>query len=359
MTEREYLVLLYSFIPFGPARCGLLLSFFGSAKRAWGAKAKELLSVGLSQKLTEGFVGFRESFDPVAYFKELKKKEISFVTLDDPKYPENLAGLFDAPPVLYVMGEIKRSDASAIAIVGSRKKTSYGAEVTERFAGELASLGITIVSGLARGIDTAAHEAALGVGGRTLAVLACGLDKVYPPENTVLAKKIVKNGAVISEYPLGHPALRINFASRNRIISGLSRAVIVVEGQEKSGTLLTASAAANQGRTVFAVPGQITSPMSAAPHFLIKQGAKMVTGVSDILAELDWELKVDREEVEKILPSTKDEEELLQILANEPFHLDEMARMSKLPVAEISARLTIMELKRMVKNMGGGVYKKV
>jgi len=359
MTEREYLVLLYSFVPFGPARGGLLISFFGSARAAWNARARALISVGLSQKLTEQFLGFRESFDPVFYFKELKRRGISFVCASDPNYPENLAGLSDAPPVVYVMGEIKRNDASAIAIVGSRKMTSYGREVTEKFASELANLGITIVSGLARGIDTVAHESALAQDARTLAVLGCGLDKVYPPENTQLAKRIIKNGALISEYPLGHPALPINFASRNRIISGLARAVLVVEGQERSGTLLTASHAAQQGRAVFAVPGQITSPMSAAPHFLIKSGAKMVTNVKDILEELNLELAVNREAVEKVLPQSQDEEDLIKILANEPFHLDEIVKLANLPVAEISARLTIMELKGMVKNMGRGIYKKV
>jgi DNA processing protein len=175
-----------------------------------------------------------------------------------------------------------------------------------------------------------------------------------------LAREIIeKESAVVSEYPLGHPALPINFASRNRIVSGLSKAVLVVEGAEKSGTLLTASSAADQGRTVFAVPGQITSPLSAAPLFLLKNGAKIATEPSDILEELDIQVKVDREKIEKVMPSTKEETELLEILTNEPLHLDEVARISSLDTPSVSARLTIMELKGLVKNMGGGVYRKI
>lgn len=359
MTEREYLVTLYSFIPFGPARIKLLVSYFGSAKKAWSASSRELLKIGLKEKLVNSFMAFRHGFDEKGYFGSLRDKSTGFVTINDSDYPENLFGIDDAPPVLYIKGEIKPRDINAIAIVGSRKMTSYGREVTERFAGEIAGLGITVVSGLARGVDTVAHESALAAGGRTLAVLACGLDKIYPPENTTLAHRIVQKGALISEYPLGEPALRTNFASRNRLISGLSKAVVVVEGQEKSGTLLTASHAAGQGRTVFAVPGQITSPLSAAPHFLIQNGAKMVSSVKDILAELNLQLMVDRDKVETVLPGSQEEKTLLEILTNEPFHLDELARIAKIPVSEISARLTIMELKGMVRNMGGGVYKKV
>lgn len=359
MTEREYLVALYSFIPFGPARIKLLRKYFGSASKTWTRGKRELISIGLKEKLVNEFDVFRKKFDAKGYFNRLKKLSISFITIDDSAYPGNLLDLGNSPVVLYIKGMIKVGDSNAVAIVGSRKITSYGREVSAKFAGELASYGVTIISGLARGIDTSAHREALEVGGRTIAVLACGLDFIYPLENTQLANKIIDgHGAVISEYPLGYPAFRNNFANRNRIISGLSKAVVVIEGEKKSGTLLTASAAADQGRQVFAVPGQITSPMSGAPHFLIKNGAKMATGVSDILEELDLQLKVDREEVERVMPSGKNEAKLVEILANEPLHLDELARISGLPVNEISAKLTIMELKGMVKNMGRGVYKK-
>ncbi|MCX6705406.1 MAG: DNA-processing protein DprA, partial [Candidatus Woesebacteria bacterium] len=243
--------------------------------------------------------------------------------------------------------------------VGTRKVTSYGREVTQKFSSELASFGITIISGLAYGVDTVAHKACLSVHGKTVAVLGNGLDTIYPFENTALALEIIKaGGAIISEYPLGYPALPVNFAIRNRIVSGLSDAVIVIEGAEKSGTLLTASHAAEQGKTVFAVPGQITSPLSAAPLFLLKNGAKIATETKDILDELDMQVKVDKEKIKNIVPDSPQEEKILEILENEALHLDELVRISGGKTPEISARLTIMEMKGMVRNMGKGIYRK-
>ncbi len=351
---------LSAFVPFGPKRIELLTKYFGKAKKVWNAPSKKLLEVGLAEKNVAAFEAFRKAFDIDAYLKNLEKLKIEFVVKNDKTYPENLKDLDNAPTVLYVRGKLKPSDANAVAVVGSRKMTSYGREVTEKFSSELANFGITIVSGLARGIDTAAHKAALFVGGRTIAVLGCGLDSIYPPENIQLAKEIIHKGsAIVSEYPLGYPALPSNFASRNRIVSGLAKAVLVVEGAQKSGTLLTASSAADQGRTVFAVPGQITSPLSAAPLFLLKNGAKMITVPSDILEELGIQIMVDREKIEKVMPSTDQERQLLEILTNEPLHLDEVARISSLETSMVSARLTIMELKGLVKNIGGGVYRKI
>lgn len=238
MKEKNYLVALSAFIPFGPKRIELLTGYFGSAKKVWNSSSKKLLQVGINEKHVCAFETFRKAFDIESYLKKLKKLRIEFVVKDDKNYPENLKDLDNAPTVLYIRGKLKAEDTNAVTVVGSRKMTSYGREVTEKFSLELANFGITIVSGLARGIDTAAHKSALSVGGRTIAVLGCGLDSVYPPENFILAKEIVKSGgALVSEYPLGHPALPINFASRNRIVSGLSKAVLVVEGAEKSGTL--------------------------------------------------------------------------------------------------------------------------
>ncbi|MFV1917528.1 MAG: DNA-processing protein DprA [Patescibacteria group bacterium] len=359
MTERQALVALYSYVYFGPRRLRLLLDYFGSATKTWNASKEKLLEVGLKPERVDEFIAHREQFENADYFQRLKKLKIDFITKDDKNYPENLADLANAPHVLYIKGKLKSIDSSSVSIVGTRKMTSYGKEVTEKYALKLASYGITIVSGLARGVDTTAHKSALSAGGRTIAVIGRGLDEIYPLENTQLAKKIIKgNGAVISEYPLEYPALRSNFASRNRIISGLSKAVVVIEGAKRSGTLLTASAAAEQGRPVFAVPGQITSPMSAAPHFLIRRGAKMTFTPQDILNELDLQLKVDKEAIEKVLPGNPDEKKLIEILDSEPLHLDRIAAISGLQVADISARLTIMELKGLVRNLGGGVYKK-
>lgn len=212
-------------------------------------------------------------------------KEIYKTDWEDKKYPENLRTLpgNERPESLYVLGKIKKKDRKAVAIVGSRRMTDYGKRTTARFARELAKNNITIISGLARGIDTIAHKAALSAGGRTIAVLGCGLDIIYPSENNALAKRIINNGALVSEFPLGTKPLGKNFLTRNRIISGLSLAILVVEGARRSGTLSTASWAANQGREVFAIPGPIDSPLSAAPLFLIENGAQIAQSPKDIL----------------------------------------------------------------------------
>ncbi len=360
MTRRQYLVALYAFIPFGPARIQALLSFFENPKNVWNADRKSLIDVGLKKKTVDEFFKHKDNFNSENYFNTLDKLGIGYITIDDNVYPENLKNLTNAPIVLYIKGKLSRNDTNSVAIVGSRKMTSYGKEVAELFSGELASCGATIISGLARGIDTTAHKAAIVAGGRTIAVLGCGLNTIYPSENSGLAKKIVETGgAIISEYPLDYPTLRTNFANRNRIISGISAAVLVVEGAKKSGTLLTASHAAEQGRQVFAVPGQITSPLSGAPHFLIQNGAKFAFSPKDIIEELDLQFQVDKEKIEKVMPSDKDEKKLLELLENEPLHLDEIVRISKISTNEVSSRLTIMELKGLVKNQGGGKYKKI
>ncbi len=336
-----------------------MLSYFGSARKVWNASSSLLAGVGLKDKLVAEFVEFRKKFDPAEYFRRIDRMGISVVLKSDREYPKNLLETDSCPLVLYVLGKLSDEDENSVAIVGSRKMTSYGKEVAEMFSSELARVGITIVSGLARGIDTVAHKSTIEVGGRTIAVLGCGLDLIYPPENRGLALEISKSGAVISEFPLGYPALRPNFAFRNRIISGLSKAVVVVEGERKSGTLLTASHAAEQGRTVFAIPGQITSPMSQASSFLIKNGAKVAFSPSDVLEELDFQFKLDKKEVLKIAPEDEVESLIIDVLSREPLHLDEIARISGLEVSLISAKLSLMEMKGLVKNIGGGEYRKV
>jgi DNA processing protein len=360
MTENQYLTSICAFNYFGPARTKLLLDYFKSAKNIWLSKTSELVETGLSNQKVIEFDEYRKNFNIPVYFEKLKEFSIKIVTILDTNYPKNLKGLTGAPVVLYYKGNIKSANSNSVAIVGSRKITSYGKEVTQKFSTELAGIGITIISGLAHGVDTEAHKGAIAVKGRTLAVIGNGLDTIYPAENTKLAEEIIENGgAIISEYPLGYPAFPANFAVRNRIVSGMSDAVIVVEGAEKSGTLLTAAHAAEQGKTVFAVPGQITSPMSFAPLYLLKNGAKLATRVEDILEELDIQFKVDTEKVGKVIPDTAEERELLDILESEPLHLDELVRISGSKTSEISARLTIMEMKGMVRNLGQGMYKKI
>jgi len=295
MIEKEALIALSSYAPFGSVRIGLLISFFGSAKNVWSAEADDLAKIGLGKERLSGFLSHRKLFDLSNYLKILENKNIRVICRGEKEYPRDLGQIDSAPIIIYVKGKINKSEVR-VAIVGSRNMTPYGREMAGRFAGELATFGICIVSGLARGIDTCAHKAALDADGRTIAVLGCGLDTVYPPENYYLAENIVKKGgAIISEYPLAYPVLKINFAARNRIISGLSKAVLVIEGTRNSGTLLTASHAAEQGRSVFAVPGPITSPNSEAPHYLLKNGAIIANKPGDILEELGLEARVGKQ----------------------------------------------------------------
>lgn len=288
MTANEkYLVHLSTFVPFGPVRTSLLVKYFGSAEVAWKANRGEFLNIGLKRPLIEKFLKHRARFKGNIYFDRLKKLKIDVVFDHDKKYPSLLKQIDSHPRVLYTMGRLQAKDKKAIAIVGSRKMTSYGKHVAAQFSEELARSKITIVSGMARGVDSEAHKGAIRVGGRTIAVLGSGLNNIYPPENKTLSRKIIENGCLVSEYPLGYPAFPYNFVARNRIISGLSRAVMVVEGRIKSGTLLTVKHALDQGRPVFAIPGQINSPMSEGPHFLIREGAILATKPKDILDELN------------------------------------------------------------------------
>jgi len=358
MPDRDFLIALYSFLPFGPARTKLLISYFGSAKNAWNASEKDLLEINMNKNIISEFLVFREKFNFKEYFSKLENLKIEAVTVNDKNYPENLKDLEDKPLVLFVRGKLKLADSNSVAIVGSRKMTTYGREVTEKFSSELANLGITIISGLAFGVDFASHKAALSAGGRCIAVLAGGVDTITPRSNEWLGLKIIESrGAIISEFPPGVVPQKYFFPFRNRIISGLSKAVIVTEGAIKSGTIHTVKHALEQGRQVFAVPGQITSPMSQAPLYLIKNGAKMLTETNDILEELDLQLKVDKDAVEKVMPTDENEAKLLELLENEKLHIDELTRKSKLPMNLVSSKLTIMELKGIVKSVGDGIYK--
>ncbi len=360
MTEHDYLVALSTFISFGPQRLKLLISYFKKAENIWLASKDQLVEVGLHAKTVTNFIAHRQNFDLEGYFKKLESLSIKTYTLFDDDYPLNLKEISDAPYVLYVRGNLQKSDFRAVAIVGTRMMTSYGREVTNKFATQLANFGITVISGLALGVDAEAQRSALNAGGRTIAVLASGLDIISPYANKALALEFIKkNGAVVSEYPLGHMPFKANFAVRNRLISGLSKAVIVTEARIKSGTFYTVDAAANQGRPVFAVPGPITSPASEAPNYLIQNGAKLITKISDVMDELNMQTMVDSKIVEKVMPDTPEQAKILEILKLEPLHLDELVRTLRIPTSEISARLTIMEMKGMVKNIGGGVYKKL
>lgn len=340
----------------GAVRLQALLDYFGDAESAWNAPAFDLVSAGLSKKLAERVLETRASLDLEQYMANLQAQEIQILTWDDPLYPAHLKQIDQPPPILYLKGAFSPEDAWAVAIVGTRAVTAYGRQVTEEIATVLAQNGVTIVSGLARGVDAVAHSAAVKAGGRTLAVLGSGVDRIYPPEHRALAEKIMLQGAVLSDYAPGTPPESANFPPRNRIISGLSLAVVVIEAAETSGSLITASFAAEQGRDVFAVPGNIFAPQSKGTNRLIANGAKPLLAVNDILEALDLTRNIERREIRKALPADPTEAALFQLIGTEPLHVDEIRAQTGLPIDRVSSTLAMMELKGMVRQVGGMQY---
>jgi DNA processing protein len=340
----------------GAVRLQALLDFFGDAESAWKAPATELVAAGLSPRLTERVIETRASLNLEQYIANLQAQGIQILTWDDPAYPAHLKQIDQPPPVLYLKGEIVPEDTWAVAIVGTRAVTAYGRQVTEEIATTLAHNGVTIVSGLARGVDAVAHSAALKAGGRTLAVLGSGVDRIYPPEHRSLAEKIFSQGAVLSDYAPGTPPESANFPPRNRIISGLSLAVVVIEAAETSGALITASFAAEHGRDVFAVPGNIYAPQSKGTNRLIANGARPLLSVKDLLDALDLTRNLERREIRKALPSDPTEAALFQLVGAEPLHVDEIRAQTGLPIERVSSTLAMMELKGMVRQVGGMQY---
>lgn len=358
--EIEYWVATSAIPGVGTATFGYLLKHFKTLKKFWLADGKEINKLKIPTKTRDSIIDFRVKVDPKVYLDKVYSLGIKCFSLADRDYPANLRNIHDSPPVLYLKGAILPQDDLAIAVVGSRNATFYGRQVTERFVFELSKNGLTIVSGLARGIDSVAHKTALDAGGRTIALLGCGLDMVYPPENKKLAEDIAKNGAVISEFPLGFPAVQSNFAARNRIISGMSLGVLVPEAAVDSGSMITAGYAAEQGREVFAVPGPITSKFSEGTNGLIKDGVHPVTTAEDVLQILDIARKARQLETVNIKPETKDPDQrkILELLDGEAKHIDLIARELELPVEKISATLSIMEISGFVKSHGSGVWGK-
>ncbi len=340
----------------GPVRLRRLIERFGDVRAAWEAPDAALKEAGLDRRSLESLLHARRTLDLDALLRHLQATPFHLLTWEDEGYPASLRELEAPPPVLFVWGTLLPEDRWAAAIVGTRKATTYGREVAYRLAKALARNGITVVSGLARGIDAIAHRAALEGGGRTIAVLGSGLDRIYPAEHRKLAAEIAAHGALISEYPLGTPPEAVNFPPRNRIISGLSRAVVVVEAGVKSGSLITADYAAEQGRDVFAVPGSILSPASAGCNRLLRDGAGVVTEAEDIILALGWERLAEAREAQTVLPETPTEALLLQNLSVEPLHVDELARRCALSAAEVSSTLVVMELKGMVRQVKSMYY---
>ena len=341
----------------GPVRLRALLNHFGSLEAAWHAEASELQAAGLDKRALANLLAARRTLDLDRELERLERAGVTVLTWEDENYPARLAQISAPPPVLYLRGSLLPDDEWAVAVVGTRYPSAYGLEMTRQLAGDLARNHITVISGLARGIDSEAHHAALAAGGRTIAVLGSGLDQVYPPENVDLARQIVRMGAVISEYPFGTKPEAGNFPARNRIISGLALGTLVVEAGEGSGALITARYALEQGRETFAVPGSVLSRRSAGTNRLLQTGeAKLVMSVQDILEELNLTMLAQQAEVRQIVPENEVEARLLTHLSSEPTHIDDLGRETNLPIAQVSSTLALMELKGLVHRVGAMSY---
>lgn len=360
MTEREAYIALNMTDKIGPVRVRALIEALGSPQAVFGADRAQLVSVkGIGEDLAESILLQRDSLDPAAEEEKARALGARIVTPVDAEYPEPLSKIYDPPLALYIRGTLERTDRHAIGMVGTRHATHYGLSIADKLAYQLGKVGFTVVSGLARGIDTAAHRGALKAGGRTIAVIGSALDRLYPPENEKLAEEIVQHGAVISEYTLGREPDRTTFPYRNRVISGLSMGVVVVEAGATSGALHTVDQALEQGRTVFAVPGRVDNPTSKGPHRLIKNGARLVEDVDDILQEFEFLIPPEtRKEADKLdsrpaVVLSDLEQRIVRALWEEPLDVDSLARKSGLKSHEVSSLLIGLEMKRIVRMLPG------
>lgn len=353
-----------------------LLKYLGGIDKALGATAGQLASVpGIGPKTAEKIAANRDGVEVEAEMDLADKLGVRIITLEDEAYPNLLSRIDDPPPLLYVKGTLLREDALAVALVGSRNCSLYGQEQASRLSHLLAAAGFCVVSGLARGIDTAAHRGALAADGRTIAVQGCGLAQVYPPENRDLAQRIVEQGALVSEFPLKYEPLPTTFPMRNRIISGLSLGTIVVEAQARSGALITARLALEQNREVMAVPGRVDAPGSFGPHQLINDGAKLIAGIEDVLEALGQigktlsehaltKAEIATQAVEPSLfdtskiPLSPPEGAIIKCLDHEAVHIEEIITRSSLSAAQANAAVTSLQLKGLLKQLPGSCYRK-
>ena len=347
----------------GAVRFKLLGERFGSYEEAWGADLRSLKEAGLPDSLVQAVLTERRKTDPDALVDAIKRKGIDVVCMDDPAYPALLKEIAAPPPILYVRGMREVLDRKAVAIVGTRMMTSYGKAVAAETAKAMAESGIVVVSGLARGVDGAAHASALASSGDTIAVLGSGVDVIYPADHSHLAAQIVRHGALVSDYPPGTQPERQNFPPRNRIISGLSVCTIVIEAGEKSGSLITARFAAEQGREVFVVPGNLRAPQSVGTNRLIRDGARSMLSIEDVLSYLETASPsgADRPFLprqQQIAFEEPMEREIIELIQNEPLHVDEIARILKIPSGVLGAKMTLLELKGFIDQVAPNVYQK-
>lgn len=361
MTSFEALVGLNMVYDIGSVRLEKMLEFFGKPQDILKAPLGKLTAIsGIGETIAAKIIALK----PRDIEKEIvaaAKSGTRILTRDDQDYPANLKNIYDPPIVLYVKGRIIPRDSCGIAVVGSRRATYYGLQAAGSFAGDLAERGFTVVSGLARGIDSAAHRGALKAGGRTIAVIGSGFMNIYPEENERLAQDIAKNGAVISEFSLNTLPLRQNFPRRNRVISGLSLGVLVVEAARNSGALITADFALEQGREVFALPGKIDSGTSFGTNALIKQGAKLVSGVEDIIEELDYGFDRFKSAKEKVamrnrLSDNTQEEKLYGLISDTPAQMDELVEASGMSIPELSGIIFSLQAKKLIRQLPGKQY---
>lgn len=329
----------------GPSRLARLVERCGSLEAAWRADPFEMAAAGLDGKTSAALLAARARLDLNAELARAERAGAALLTLDDAAYPALLREIPGAPPLIYVRGALTPADDWAVAVVGTRAPTAYGREAAHAIAGDLAASGVTVVSGLALGVDTIAHEAALAAGGRTVAVLGSGVDMPYPMRNRRLAERVAEQGALVSDYPLGTAPVAANFPPRNRVISGLSRATLVVEAGEQSGALITVGFALDQGRDVFAVPGPIFARQSAGCNRLIRSGAGLVRGAADLMADLDMTSASVQREARAELPADPAEAALLGLLTGEPRHVDELGCEAGLTAHAAAAALALLELK--------------
>lgn len=359
MDEKElkYWVAFNRIPRIGRARFTLLEQRFGTLGEAWNVSSSALESAGLDRRTVQLIVERRPTIDPDAEVSRLSQAGVHALTWHDAGYPPRLKEIYDLPPVLYVWGELLPEDERSLAVVGTRRPTAYGREAAYRMSYDLARAGVTIVSGLARGIDAIAHRAALEAGQRTIAVLGSGVDVIYPREHANLAKDILGQGALVSEHPLGVRPDAQNFPRRNRLMSGMTLGTVVVEAGDDSGALITARHALDQDREVFAVPGSIFSPSSRGTNRLISDsGAKLVLEYSDILEELNLSYVGKQMEMAALFPRDDNESQVLRYVTYDPVHIDEIARTCGLAISTVSGALAMMELKGLVKQTGGMNY---
>lgn len=356
--DSKYLLALDCIPEIGGQTIKKLLAFFNNdAEKLWKVNLS-VLEDKIGKKNIDIITKARDQIDPLKQVEKLQKLNIGYLTIFDKNYPKLLAQAYDAPVILYIKGNISILSSPSLAVVGSRKYTRYGAKVAYDLSKKCAQSGLTIVSGLALGVDAIAHRATIDCGGKTVGVLGCGLDRIYPVSNFQLGKEIIeKGGAVVSEFPPGTPPLRHHFPQRNRIIAGLCAGVLVVEAAEKSGALITAYQALEYSREVFSVPGNIDSLASFGTNKLIQNGAKAVMEASDILSELNIEEKIVEEKSRKEFIQSEEEKIIEEILSDGDKLVDEIVLKSGLNVIAINTALTMMEMKGVVENVGGGRYK--